>query len=172
MINFIACFCSASHLQTWSPLLSHNTMGFVRPFQEHKPFLCLVKVKVCLNQIALQFSLSLFLIHTSNGCGKLGNPCFEVLILNSKQHLPGRREMSIRRWCGERKHPRSCQNTLSDLNSIDKQTGNRMLYVESLCIWFSFWGEIWHVTKYFKELIKHKQHCMFTVLMFYYICLL
>lgn len=169
MINFIACLCSASHLQTWSPLLSHNTMGFVRPFQEHNPFLCLVKVKVCLNQIALQFSLSL-----SHPYIKWMWQAWQPLLwgVNSKQHLPGRREMSIRRWCGERKPPRSCQNTLSDLNSIDKQTVNRMLYVESLCIWFSFWGGIWHVTKYFKDLIKHKQHCMFTVLMFYYICLL
>lgn len=112
--------------------------------------------------------LSLFLFHTSNGCGKLGNPCFEVLIVSSL-------------WWGREKwaftHDVEKENTQGHaktpcLIQTASMTVNRMLYVESLCTWFSFRGGIWHVTKYFKKLITHKHHGKFTVLMFYYICLL
>lgn len=140
LINFIACLCSASHLQTWASLLSHNTMGFVRPFQEHKPFLCLVKVKECLNQIASQFSLSLFLFHTSNGCGKLGTPFFEVLIVSSLW------------WEGEK------WAFTDDVENENTQGHAKTRWFEQhrqakLCRRFAFQGVIWHMTKYFKELI-------------------
>lgn len=84
--------------------------------------------------------------------------------VNSKQPLAGRREMSIQRWCGEWKHPRSCQNTLSDSYNINRQAVNKML------CWMPLRMVLipgWDVTcdKIVHEGIMHKQHGMFTALM-------
>ncbi len=120
-------------------------------FKNISPFLCLVKVKDCLNQIASQFSLSLSLPYIK-WMWQAWHPFFEVLIVSSlwregekwaftddvgNENTQGHAKT---RWFEQHRQANSEQD---------------VVLTESLCRRFAFQGVIWHMTKYFKELITH-----------------